>query len=239
MKNTTFRTSAVALALVVFAMTFAAKAAPIGHSNRAADYLVAADDLSRFIAGVYYDSVEHEVKRDGRRVTMDSERSMAHVGFTALPWLVPYVTIGEADTDIQGGQENGTVWGGGVWFNLVDHDLLDPILMEDRLRLRASADYLRGQGRTVSGKDLEWNEWHSALTVGVINDTRGNKRFTPQSIELFAGPVYSFIDGDIESTDEFGYTAGVAVHLTERITLDTAVEDIGDISVSVGLHVRL
>lgn len=241
MKNYVFHCSVVLIALSAI-IAAPALSAPVGNSNWTRDYLVAADDLSRLSAGLCYDAVERDIELDGEKRTLESDRAMFYLGFSVLPWLTPYVTVGGAESSFseKSYQESDTqvAYGGGIRLSLLDHDILDPRLMEDRIRINASLDYLKCE---MDGYEkLNWNEFRTALTLGLVNDTTGNKRFIPQTIEIFAGPVYSSISGDMDAQDDFGFVMGLSLHCTERVTLDVAAEGIGDTtSIFTGVHLRL
>jgi hypothetical protein len=86
--------------------------------------------------------------------------------------------------------------------------------------------------------DYEWNELEASLTVGLVNEVQGHKAFVPYAISLFAGPVVSRVEGDIEAGTEHGYIAGFQFFVTPRITVTAAAQDVGGTSLLTGVRLN-
>ena len=137
---------------------------------------------------------------------------------------------GEGDAEFE--------YGAGLRLNILDHEIPDPTLFENRLRITAGAQYTW----TQADQDLypwKWEELVADLTVSIVNDIEGNALYLPNSIALYVGPVLSIIRSDtIKADDKFGYSAGVEVYFTECVSFDLGIQKLDDTGYVGGLHIR-
>lgn len=208
-------------------------------------YLLAAQDLSAWHVGGTYRQLERNVDLFGLDRKLKLSRAAFYVGVDVLPWVTVYGTIGSVDADLgsfPGDSDAGVAYGGGVWLNLLDHDLVQSLTLEHRLRVQALAQLTRGTP-DYDEVSLNYNEFHSALTLTLINEIDGNKQFWPEAVTLFAGPAYSYLNGSRFDTrnDDFGLVMGSDVLLSRRINLSVRYETYGnsDQAISGSLNVRL
>ena len=241
MKNNTFCTR-IAVLLVLLNIVSLSTAAPVGNSNMPLDYVIAVKDLSAFGIGTYVEIIERDVELDGvSDAKLKSERAMVYASWNAFAWLNTYVSGGASRHkfgEYSDYSDESFEWGAGFRINLLDNDILAPTLMEDKIRLNAGLHYanvsMDGDGNP------DWSELTGSLTLSIVNDVRGNKFFLPQTISLYGGPIYSSIHGDdIDEEDSFGYTAGMEVHLNEKLSCDVGVQYINESSLVAGLHLIL
>ena len=67
----------------------------------------------------------------------------------------------------------------------------------------------------------------------------GNKFFNPNSIAIYGGPMFSYIQSDdIEADKEFGFMAGVEVFVSESISLDAGIRQFDGTGFEGGIHIR-
>ena len=217
-----------------------AQALPIGDSNEMLQFFAPASDLSRFSAGVTTRLREGDVTLDsGGTMNLEAERVAGYIAYDLLRWLTVYGTIGSTDTTL-GATSTGdseTEWGGGVRVNLLNHDLEDPLLMENRILVYGTVEYTVTEAQ-FSRQDVDYGDLEASLYVSIVNDIEGSKLYAPNAIGLFAGALYSQLSGDLENEDDTGYSAGLAIYFSEKVAFEFAAEDVGDSGYSAALHVR-
>ena len=233
-------------AVVLFGLSTLCQAVPVSNSNGARDYLVNDSSLNRWSVGIYGGERERNIRTDPHNIpySIETRTFMAYLGFNLTRWLMVYGTIGETETELKNtpftddaGYE--LAYGAGVHVHLLDHEIPDPTLLENKLRLVAGLQYVFNQTDQPIA-DWEWEEYMAYLTVSLVNDIAGNKLFLPNSVAIYAGPAYSDIrSDDIDQTsDEFGYTAGLEIFYTESVSFDIGIQDFGTTGLTGGLHVR-
>jgi hypothetical protein len=212
-------------------------AAPMGTSSEARDYLRTVEDLDPVICGLYGTYRERDVD-GGQR--MKSRRLMAYVGYHLKPWLMTYVTGGKSRTkfgehsDYAGSEFE---FGLGARLNLLDHDIMEPALFEDTVRIHAVCEHIMGSSDS-DRRDVDWSELSAALTFSIVNEVDGNKFFLPETVTLFAGPLYSSLHRDLEEDDDLGIVGGMEVFLNTRVSVDATVEHLGEPSFSAAVNLR-
>ena len=99
----------------------------------------------------------------------------------------------------------------------------------------------------VSGKDIcditfngvEWDEISTSLTLELVNNTIGNKFYTPESISLYAGPIFStFISDDFSEDNDFGVVGGLEIFIVDTVIFDVEIQHFGQTSFSAGINFR-
>jgi opacity protein-like surface antigen len=216
-------------------------AQPMGASDSPRDYLVPTAELGRWSAGIVARTRERDVTVDGSAFVQTLKRSSAQVylGYRPLGWLTTYGAIGASwaklnDNDYGDMEVNGAV---GLHANLLYHDLMSPALLESHVRLDLGCAYALEQTETAFDT-LEWNELSASLLLSIVNDVEGNKLFNPESVALFAGPIVSDLSGDLDEDEILGFTVGLDVNVTERITLTVGLERFDAESVVAGINVN-
>ena len=236
MKNTFTLLSAAALLAISFT---AAQAFPTGKSNESGDYL-SGTGLSHLLSGgIYGGTIDRDMQYNDTVLPLESSKAVIYLGLNLRPWLTLFAGVGGAEHTLGMSESDTThVIEAGLLINVVDHDILDPSLFEDRLRINMGATWATTEAEWY-GEDVKWQEINAFATISIVNDTTGNKLFNPNSIALYAGPVYSYITGDdLEADQELGFMAGIEVFVSETISLDLGVRQFDSTGVEGGLNIQ-
>ena len=214
-------------------------------SNRGMDYAVSSASLKQWSFGFYYDQLERDLRMSGRDITLQSDKAMLYLGYDILPWAFPYLAGGRSTSKVgprvsDAGSE--FQYGGGLHFNFLDHEVADPFLLEDRLRLNGNVEYTV---TSIQDFDADSNlaELDASLTLSIVNDIPGNVLFMPDSMAVFAGPIYCSITGPKvkgpkKSGDDFGYTVGFELFYTPTISFSGQVNSYDHTGYTVGMNLR-
>ena len=226
--------------ITIFANTLSVWAMPIGGNNIPSDYLVKGKDLSWLSMGLYGGQFKRDIEWENSGITqpLKSSRVLGYIGVDLFDWITLFAVggssqskIGEADTADSEGE-----YGAGFRLNLLNHFITEPMPSEDVIRLNFATRYLQSSS-TLGSRDLSWGEISASLTMELVNHTAGNKLFTPESISLYAGPMFSsFLSDDFSESDDFGVMGGIEIFLVDTIVLDIEIQHIGETSVSAGLN---
>jgi opacity protein-like surface antigen len=211
-------------------------------TRRGIDYLEGVRPLDKWSAGLYWDGMERDVEVFNVPTVMKTSRVMAWTGYSFVPWASFYLAAGEGFTDFDNeSADENAAFGAGVQLNLLDHEIPDLTLIEDRIQVHAGAEVTWSGTELAWGDDLNWVEFTASLTAGLVNDLKGNTLFIPQSINLYAGPVFSGIrSNDIEGDEAsaFGLAAGLEVFYTKRVSLHGQYNKFDNPGFSTGFTVR-
>jgi len=235
------------LLLVVLALVSShalVHAVPVGSSNESRDYLIAARDLSNWSCGTTLNMRERDITAFGSgAVTMDTQGMLGFLGYDVARWITLYLIGGASQHRIVGESvPGGAEYGLGLHFNIFDHDIMDPTLFEDRLRLNASchAVYTECAFRGVAG--VQAMDTYAALTGSIVNDLPGHKFFVPRSIAIYAGPTYSSLqnfDRTVRTLTPFGATAGLEFYWGPHFAWHVGANTYnGTVSPSSGMNIR-
>ncbi len=224
--------SSLILSATLLGMLFVT-AVPVQASPRAAEasgshYLMAADNLDGWHLGGFYRYADREMDHGAR--SFKQNKFMMHIGRDLLPWVSIYGFLGSVTAEVEpgtGDNDPSLEYGAGIWANLLDHDLLNNLSLETRLRLQALFQ-VSAADPDVNRYDLGYTEAYGSLTLSIVNELLGNKNYWPDAIGLFFGPVYNelFMDNDrIDMTGpEFGITAGLDFYISRNLTLSVGYE---------------
>lgn len=240
MKKTTFTTSVVLLSL--FATPFMLTAMPIGSSNNPMEYLVKGRDLSWLSIGLYGSETKRSIERDatGLTTTLESRHVNGYIGIDALSWLTVYAIGGQSESKYGSLSyaDGEAEYGVGIRANLLNHFLREPMLMEEDIRLNLGAHY-RQSSSDLGATSIDWNEISAALTLALVNHSDRNKAFAPESVSIYAGPMFStLLSDDFEAEDHAGAVAGIEIFFTDSVTLDIEVQHVGETSVGGGINLH-
>lgn len=241
---------------LIFAIIFTAipviTAGPIGGSNENYDYLMGGTDFSKFSMGFY--SKERNVlvglpEYGGALRSMEMKKMSGYVGYDVFRWATLYMVGGTTDTKFvrvtgpyspveYNGAEGET--GFGLQFNLVDHDIADPSLHEDRIRINAGIEYTRSKADwAFRDRPTRWDEIYASMTFSLINQIHGTKLYWPNAIAFFGGPIYSHIESSsLEHDGETGFNIGLAVMYSENVTFNFALESLEKDGFVIGGDIR-
>ena len=223
-------------------------AGPRTSSNAGLNYFATAGDAGRWSVGTYYDLYNRNVtiKDTGIDTTLKVNRVMAYAGYDLNRWITAHIDAGTGKADL-GDTGNGSSemqYGFAMDMRLIDHEVADTTLMEDRFTLNADWDLSFSKTENFAGDDVKWGVLNASLTAGIVNDIDGyNTFYTPDAIAIFAGPAFSSIIGsDLESSgggsDMVGLCGGVEVFYTTSVSFNVRYTHINDNDFSGGMNVR-
>jgi len=232
----------ICLAVFVLAGNFTCLlAVPIGNSDEGREYLIASQDVSKWSCGVYSRAQNRDVTSNRRQLSMRLRKVIAHVGYDFERWFTTYAVAGQSQAGTSGGggyADAGTELGMGMRFNILDLEILDPTLFEDKIRVNAGWQYSMSDTEW-EGRQTNLHELSASLMLSIVNDIEGNKLFCPNSIALFAGPIYSDIhSSSINEKNKLGFAVGMEVFLSEKISLECAIEKFDADAYSAGINVH-
>lgn len=216
-------------------------ALPAGAAQHQGEYFLGDEDLGRWSMGVYYLDREREISTLGYTRRMDSAKTMGYVGYEFIYGLVGYLTAGSADTRFEflSVKDDHSEYGFGLLFNILDHEIPDPLLMEDRIRINGCLQYTQGGANWIN-TELDWQEYYGTLTVSLINDIWGDKYFNMESIGFYFGAIYSDINcSGFEVESKFGFCSGIEMMITEKVSIDLGMETLDRGAVYAGIRIGL
>jgi hypothetical protein len=230
----------VVVLLALFHSTL--QAAPRSVSNEGREYVLSTETLPLWSTGIFYEDQEREVfyknqKNYNRSSILEAELIGGYVGFDFLSWLTAYLTVASCDASLAGGPEEDRTnakWGYGMNINFLDQEILDPTLMENKIRLNGTWFYTY-----YDADEMDFDELYAAITLSIVNDIEGEKFFFPESIALFLGGVYSDLRGDLDEADDFGFSLGLDMFITKRVAANWEYITYGDDSYSMNLGLSL
>ena len=236
---------AIIFVLAVIGLTTVADrvtAMPRGGSNLAYDYLARESDKTGWSCGVFYQTRDRVIQvGNSGGVELDQQRFVAHVGYSPIRWLTVHGMAGQNEADFAtGGDDSGFIYGLSLEADLFTHEIQDPGLMENEIRLNAGAGVLSSQAEYL-GTDYDIVEVELSATVSIVNHVTGSKQFLPESIALFVGPAYLDVSGDdINDNDDdaVGLIAGLEVFQTKRVSYHLRVENFEKSGAMAGVNVR-
>jgi hypothetical protein len=229
------------LSCLILMCAAGAAGAPIGNSNQGRDYLVSTAMLSPWSFGIFGEGGTREVewKDSGFPLELESRKLMVFLGYDVIRWITPFVAFGVSDMEFGGSQGGDTELelGAGLHLNLIDQEIMDPTLYEDKLRLTANLYYSQSETTWLSNT-AKVNEFSANLLLSLVNDIEGHKEYLPYSLALFAGPSFSAISGDVRETQEVGFIIGLDVFYTKRVSFNFAFEKYEQETITSGINVR-
>ena len=230
----------VALIMLTSVSLSRSMADPRGYPSNGKHYLESSSDLSNWGAGGYFESRDRDVIIDHDTLLMGSSEIVGYVSYDVIRWISIYGLAGYAQHDF--GEEgfssgNSGEYGFGAKFNFFNHEILDPLLLENRLAINGGLQYSASTA-DWNGEDAQINELAASLTIGLINDIEGHKLFVPLAIGIFGGGIYSKLFGDIEEAEALGATFGLDIYYSEKVTLEVRAEDWVNTTWMGGVHVR-
>lgn len=230
---------ALGLLLLATVTTAPSGAVPVSSGQLGRNYLVSAADLTRWSGGILGSVRKRDVEVERFDYTLKSTRYLIYVGYDFMSWATAYGIGGRSVSKMgSGAYENASAEiGGGVRFNILEHEILSPTLVEDMIRINCGVQYTMS-GTDWRGTDLDWGELYGWLTLSLINELDGNKLFVPWSIALYGGPIYSDFFSDVDANETLGFTAGLEVLYTDRVSLHAGVEHFDEQSFAGGVQIR-
>jgi hypothetical protein len=205
--------------------------------------LLKTDSLYPLTIGVDFDHRERELSirgPGGPNDILQVESISAVVSVRLLPWLAPFVTIGSADTDLMGYGDDSSelVWSLGVQASLWEQEIVNPEFLSGRMSLRAVGEWTEGDLSSQSGVEGDWTELNVSMLLcyELFVDQASSRDSVPYSLEFYAGPTWSRLDGDantpagrvdFESDRDILITLGADLFLSDNLSVGGAVR-LGD-----------
>lgn len=228
--------------LFVSSSFFSLFAVPIGNSDKGREYRISAEDFSKWCCGFYSRSWRRNVNANGLDYRMKSNKYVGYIGYDIRPWLNLYVVGAENKAKLEISSQDESVYttqeyGIGLHFNLLDHALMAPTLYEDRFRINAECLYYLSEVE-IGGIFESWAEFYASATVSIVRTLDGESFFVPNAIVLFAGPIFSDLQGAIDEEIMMGYTAGIEIYHTEITSMHARVDSLDSDTLGFGFHLR-
>lgn len=233
--------SFVTAAFLLTGAAFNAQGAPVANSKQPREYLVSQKEHAKWSCGIFVSGRHREVSRNGFIYDFETGSFFGYLGYDIVPWLTLFGAAGATEAELSNGStsdDSNAEFMAGFNANILDQSILDPLLMEDRFTVNASA-YASVGSADFAHEDATWMEINAQLTASLINDLDGSKVFWPEAIAVFGGPVYSDFESDsFDEENTFGLTGGIEVFFTKRVSMNAGVESFEDSSYFSGVHVR-
>jgi hypothetical protein len=216
-------------------------AMPIASNNDPSQYLIKGKDLSWLSMGIYGGQFERSIKWDNGIVqNLKSTRWLGYIGADIFSGMTVYAVGGQSESCINDGDyaDAEAEYGAGIHVNVLNHFIREPTLTEDDIRLNVGARYLHSSS-DITFEGTDWDEVSAYMTIELVNHTIGNKFYTPESISLYVGPIYSaLISSDFEEDKSVGVIGGLEIFIVDTIALDIEVQYFDDASLSAGINFR-
>jgi len=229
------------LAFVSIGSLDTAMAIPMGSAQHPGNYFFGDQDLGRASIGAYYLDREREITTLGRLTSMQTVKTMAYVGYEFLYGLSGFITVGSTETQFEGLRliDTHSEYGFGIQLNILDHEIPDPTLAEDRIRVNATLQYTQC-GADWIATEVDWEEIYGSITVSFINDIEGSKYFQCNSIGFFFGAIFSDLrSSSVDEESGFGYCAGLDIYFSEQVSFEFGVESLDEGALFGGIHIGL
>ncbi|MFO7870496.1 MAG: hypothetical protein R6V03_03580 [Kiritimatiellia bacterium] len=175
--------------------------------------------------------------------SMEGTKQYVWVGYDFERFVTSYLLFGNSSTRIgTSSSESDTEYGVGVLFNLLNREVMDPILGRNLvfniIRVNGGIEYT-SSGGSFHHNNLEWRELYISLTLSLVNELTGETFFVPDSVGIFGGPVYSHYHGaDLEEEDSIGYSAGLELYFSEKMSVYLGLHSLGTAGNMAGLRMR-
>ncbi len=229
-------------------------ASPIIGSNENYEFLLGGSDLSKFSIGAYARERNLKVRPAPTAgmvdYSMKMQKILGFIGYDIVRWGTIYGIFGSTDTRLDSGENipfrhemyNGgeSEYGAGFLINLIDHDIADSTLMEDRIRVTAGVEYTScSTFWNLAGAEVRWKELYASLRVSLINQLHGYKEFWPNAISVYAGPAYSAIDSSsLDAGGDAGFIGGMEIYYSDRVSFDIGVEQLDAMGYNLGFTIK-
>lgn len=226
--------------LILVSQSSLVLANPLGIAHASDEYAVSTEALRQWSCGVLYEHFDREMERGA---DASFTHQMVYVGFDAVRWARLYAAVGVVDSKIGSvtADDNRARYTIGARFSLLDQEMSDPSLMEDRIGVTASIDYSGEQVAYPSRADkTDLSEIKAAFLVSVMNEIDTSKQYAPESISAFIGPIFSDYTSDysaLNEKDNVGYCVGLDILYTHSVSMSLAFEKFEDLGMSAGIHV--
>ncbi len=193
--------------------------------------LVEVAEIRNWVVGADALKIRRDVDFDGSSEELDSDWYGVFLGFRPRAWLMLYGTLGRTTAETEWDDlDDGLGWSLGIHTRIWRYDLKDPEFLAGRWSVRAGGEFRRS--------DHDAGYWQTAsasadLHYELFVDSPAATDRVPFSLGLYAGPLYSWLDGKVEGdtwTEDFegdgswGVAAGAEVHLSHNFLIGLQLE---------------
>ncbi|MDA0578520.1 MAG: hypothetical protein O3B24_10535 [Verrucomicrobia bacterium] len=178
--------------------------------------------------------------------TIDGNAYSAYLGVDALSWLTIHGTAGAMflnSLDFSDAGDNfdaGLRWSLGLNASLWHIDTTTPDFMRGRFAIGFTAEYADTTAAAGDTGDVTWTETAMALPFSFEMPNEPMEFWGVESLLIYAGPVYTVIDGDIDGTgldfeesQDAGALFGADVYFAPNVSLGARIIYIDDATVGV------
>ncbi|MCX7818769.1 MAG: hypothetical protein N2652_06135 [Kiritimatiellae bacterium] len=204
-------------------------ATPIVGGSR--DAMIEVVEIRRWVVGADALQLRRDVTQEGFPGELEGDWYGAFLGLRPTRWMLLYGALGRASADVgPDALGEGLGWSLGMHLRLWRYDLKDPEFLAGRWSVRAGGEFRRA--------DSDGGHWQTAsgsadLHFEMFADSPASTDRVPFSFALYAGPLYSALDGrsesgpireDFEGESAWGVAAGAEVHLSHNFLLGLQLE---------------
>jgi hypothetical protein len=223
-----------------------AAAAPVTMAD---DAMIETAELTRVSLGAGVEMIGRDVTIS--RTVNGNLDGLAYYGYLGLDltdWLTLFGTAGSVTLNSLDGSglpdnfSSDLRWSGGINASLWHVNVIDPGIMRGRFSIGLVVEY-SDYAASVGNSDVAWTDFAVSLPVGyeIPNDPMAFAGV--ESLYLFAGPIYSVIDGDygiadsktafeFEQAHDMGVAGGFELYLAPTVSLGAQLQLIDDLSMS-------
>ena len=203
--------------------------------------------MPRVSLGVDAEFLERDVAFDSRTLpgTLKGTAYSAYLGLDLWRWITLYGTAGSVFLDsfepiASDGFDNALRWSAGLNASLWHVDTTTPDFMKGRFSIGLIIDYCDNTGASDSG-DVTWTTTSVSLPIGFEIPNEPMIFWGVTSMYVFAGPLYSAIDGKVENDSlsdfseeqDWGVLGGVDIYLAPNVSLGGHLQYVSSVSANL------
>ena len=209
--------------------------------------------VEKWSIGVNAEWMNRDIKigHNDQREKMESRTLELFAGYDAANWLTVFTTIGSSAfkfSDMVEYGDNNLKFSAGLQGNIWQTDIIDPEFMAGTLTLKSVLEFSAYQvDEKDEGIDGYWMEYYFAIPVcyEIFADKSDNLQQIPYSLVISVGPVFSFIDGDIDGLSgsnsglrgekSVGVIGAIDIYFAHNVSIGCHVEYIDDATIGGSL----
>lgn len=198
--------------------------------------------IEKWSIGVGAEWMNRDIKLDHNDQVeeIESRTFELFAGYDVKDWLTVFATIGSSEfrsSDTVEYGDNNVKFSAGLQGNLWQTEVMDPEFMTGCLTLKSVIELSTYQiNEPDEGIDGYWMEYFLAFPVcyEIFTDNPDNLQQVPYSLAVSVGPMFSFVDGDIDgfSGSNSGFRGEKSVGVLGAVDIYFAH------NVSIGCHVE-
>jgi hypothetical protein len=200
--------------------------------------LVTENDLGYLSVGASWEKSKRKMQGQPYGTqTLESRDLYATLSVHLAPWITLFGGAGQ--TEVKPAPQlayldSEPMWLGGARLNLIEHDILRPAFLAGIFRIQLLGMIVEHEGE-FNGQDVEWTEYrYSAMARMEVfpEQWETDREQIPFSVDFFAGPVMSDIDGDylprgdglpandtFAEDDDIGFLLGFDINVARRFSV--------------------